>query len=153
MVTDTNIYNFGLKDNYGDFIIAVYIAIGGCVVSKFIRVVIVLFLGIAGYSLCLESEEFTAFSEEESGAPIDVELKPFKINEEHNEWYCPNVHRAVYKDSKIKPFNENIKNNRNIVSSGLRSQCKSVYVRGYYRRDGTYVRPHYRRRPNRRRRL
>lgn len=101
MVTDTNIYNFGLKDNYGDFIIAVYIAIGGCVVSKFIRVVIVLFLGIAGYFL----------------------------------------------------LNGNIRNNRNAISSSLRSQCKSVYVRGYYRRDGTYVRPHYRRRPNRRRRL
>ena len=33
-------------------------------------------------------------------------------------------------------------------SSVALSFAQDVYVRGYYRRDGTYVRPHYRTRPD-----
>ena len=84
--------------------------------SKLIRVVVILFWGIAGYSLCLESEEFTTFSEEKLGAPTDMELEPFKVKEDHNEWYLPNLH-SENEDSKIRAFNGNIRNNRNIVSS------------------------------------
>lgn len=154
----------------------IYIAIRGYIVSKLIRVVVILFWGIAGYSFCLKSEGFTTFSEEELDAPIDVGLEPFEAKEDHNEWYLPILPSLGYEDSEIGPFNGNIQNNRNIVNSYRQSvspyktrskdatyrrskykkgspmsQYKPVYVRGYYRRNGTYVRSHYRSRPSRRR--
>ena len=79
--------------------------------SKLIRVVVILFLGIAEYSFCLGFEEFTTFSEEEELDSLD--------------------------DAKYK-------------KSSPTFQYKPVHVRGYYRKDGTYVRPHYRSRPRRR---
>lgn len=137
--------------------------------SKLIRVVVILFLGIAGYSLCLDSEEFPIFSEEALDTPNDVE-------EDHNELNFSTLYSSEYKNSETEHFNGNIQNNRNTVNSyeqsispyetgsknGIyqgskykksspTSQYKPVYVRGYYRRDGTYVRSHYRSRPSRRR--
>ena len=176
MVTDTNLYNLRLKYNRGEFIIGSVFTIKGYVVFKLIRVVVILFGGITGCSLRLESEKFTAFSKEELDAHNDMELGLFKAKEEHSKWYLPTSYSSEYKDSKIRPFNGNIRNNKNTVSSyrqfvspyntrykgaayrkskykksSSSSQYKPVYVRGYHRRDGTYVRPHYRSRPNRRR--
>ena len=137
--------------------------------SKLIRVVVILFWGIVGYSLCLDSEEFPTFLEEELDTPNDVE-------EDHNELNFPTLYSSEYKNSETEHFNGNIQNNRNTVSSyeqsispcetrskngiyrgskykksSSTSQYKPVYVRGYYRRDGTYVRSHYRSRASRRR--
>jgi len=46
-----------------------------------------------------------------------------------------------------KPVNAPYSSYSSYTPSSSSSDCEKVYVEGYYRKDGTYVRPHYRNKP------
>ena len=54
------------------------------------------------------------------------------------------------KSSKLTPTPSKAPEPKHSVARPPSSSSGKVYVRGYYRKDGTYVRPHYRSKPRKR---
>lgn len=62
--------------------------------------------------------------------------------------YNPNYNGSTYYSSRTNSFSSS--NTRSSSSSYTPSSSKTVNVKGYYRKNGTYVRPHTRSAPKRR---
>ncbi len=66
-----------------------------------------------------------------------------KTIKEHNEALTSKISTP----KTLVSANKKSSTSKSYSSSQSSSDCDKVYVKGYYRKDGTYVRPHYRSKP------